>query len=188
MKIIIMDNYEKKILSGEEVIDIYKGIAVWHKNRFKIDGYDKEDIYQTCLLEIYKAYINYEHEKNIKFSTYANSFVKNKLKRLLRDYNTQKRSNKEGKNLSLDKQYDDDGTTLLDFLGYNERIEDKVTSNIIYRQILDNISSDELNLIPVIIGAKSMQKLGDELGISKVAIHKRVAKFKKKIREEYIFN
>ena len=114
--------------------------------------------------------------------------VKNKLKRLLRDYNTQKRSNKEGKNLSLDKQYDDDGTTLLDFLGYNERIEDKVTSNIIYRQILDNISSDELNLIPVIIGAKSMQKLGDELGISKVAIHKRVAKFKKKIREEYIFN
>ena len=72
MKIIIMDNYEKKILSGEEVIELFQGIAVWHKNRFKLEGYDDEDTYQTCLLEIYKAYVKYDYKKNIKFSTFAN--------------------------------------------------------------------------------------------------------------------
>lgn len=187
MKIIIMDNYERKILSGEEVIELFQGIAVWHKNRFKLEGYDEEDTYQTCLLEIYKAYVKYDYKKNIKFSTFANSFVKNKIKRILRDSSTQKRLNKDGSNLSLDKEYNEEGATLLDFLGYNQRIEDKVTCNILYKQIVDNLTEDELKLMPVLIGVKSMQKLGDELGVSKVAIHKRVNKFKEKIRKEYIF-
>ena len=42
--------------------------------------------------------------------------------------------------------------------------------------------------MPVLIGLKSTQKLGDELGVSKVTIHKRVSKLKEKIRKEYIFD
>ena len=187
MKIIIMDNYEKRILSSEEVIEQFEGIAKWHTNRYNLEGYDEEDTYQTCLLEIYKAYIKYDYKKDIKFSTFANSFVKNKIKRILRDSTTQKRYNKDGSNLSLDKEYNEEGATLLDFLGYNQRIEDKVTSHIIYKQIINNLTEEEVKLIPVIVGVKSMQMLGDELGISKVAIHKRVTKFKEKVRKEYIF-
>ena len=70
-----MDNYEKKILSGEEVIEEFDKIAVWHCQRYGVQGYDKEDIYQSCLLEIYQAYIEYDYTKEIKFSTFANSFV-----------------------------------------------------------------------------------------------------------------
>lgn len=187
MKIIIMDNYEKKVLNGEEVIDLFKGIAKWHKNRYNLEGYDPEDTYQTCLLEIYRAYVKYDHTKGIKFSTFANYFVKNKIKGILRDCSTQKRSNKEGFDLSLDKEYNDEGATLLDFLGYNQRIEDKVTSHILFKQIVENANEEEHKLFPVIIGNKSMQNLGDELGVSKVAIYKRVNKFKDKIRKEYSF-
>ena len=186
MKIIIMDNYEKKILSGEEVIEEFDKIAVWHCQRYGVQGYDKEDIYQSCLLEIYQAYIEYDYTKEIKFSTFANSFVKNMLKRLIRDCNTQKRANRQGNDVSLDKQYDDSGISLLDTLCYNENMENKITSKIIYEQIINSITEDEMKLIPVLMGKKSMQKLGDELGISKVAIHKRTVKFKNKIRNEYI--
>ena len=188
MKIIIMDNYERKILSGEEVIQLFEGIAKWHKNRYKLEGYDEEDTYQTCLLEIYKAYIKYDYKKNIKFSTFANAFVKNKIKRILRDSTTQKRQNKNGNDVSLDKECNEDGATVLDFLGYNPKIEDKVTSKVLYKQIIDGLTADEYKLIPVLIGLKSTQKLGDELGISKVTIHKRVSKLKEKIRKEYIFD
>lgn len=187
MKIIIMDNYEKKILSGEEVIKEFEGITKWYINRYNIEGYDNEDIYQTCLLEIYNAYIKYDYNKGIKFSTFANAFIKNKIKRLLRDSTAKKRYNQKGNDLSLDKEYTEEGATLLNFLSCDETIEEKVTTNVFYKQIINNLTEDEIKLIPVIIGVKSTQKLGDELGVSKVTIHKRTKKLKERIRKEYIF-
>lgn len=185
MKIIITNDYEKKLMTGEEVVLEYKGIATWYSNRFTVSGYDKDDLYQICSLEIYRAYIHYDYTHNIKFSTVAISFCKNCIKRLLRDFTTLKRHNSEGSDYSLDYTYNEEGDTLLDTLGHSKRIEDEVISKIMYEQIVQVMTEDDMKLIPAIIGNKSMEAIGKELGISKVAVFKRISKLKTKIQNTF---
>ena len=59
------------------------------KNKF-VDGYDKDDLYQECLMVMDKCNKDYDEEKNIKFSTYLYASIKNKLFDLIKHVNRDK--------------------------------------------------------------------------------------------------
>jgi RNA polymerase sigma factor (sigma-70 family) len=44
-----------------------------------IPGYTKEDLFQTALLGLWKACMNFDESKNCQFSTYARACIKNEL-------------------------------------------------------------------------------------------------------------
>ena len=55
-----------------------------HKNDIYLDGYDQEDLYQEALLALWKACLNYDPNRGVKFSTFATSCIKNHFVDLIR--------------------------------------------------------------------------------------------------------
>ena len=60
-----------------------------------VDGYDKEDIKQICLMSFLSAIKSYDPQKGVAFGTFAQSCLKHRLAQLVRDSLTKGRSNEE---------------------------------------------------------------------------------------------
>lgn len=55
-----------------------------HKNDIYLDGYDQEDLFQEALAALWKACLNFDPSRGVKFSTFATSCIKNHFSDLIR--------------------------------------------------------------------------------------------------------
>lgn len=79
--------------------DIYRELAMsvlehdidWIASRYWIPGYDIDDLKQELRLELWRKIKLFDHTKEIKLRSWANTVMRNHMRRLLRDANRKKR-------------------------------------------------------------------------------------------------
>jgi RNA polymerase sigma factor (sigma-70 family) len=83
-------NYDEDLYS-ELALTVLEHDIDWIASRYFIPGYELDDLKQELRLELWKKAKKFDHTKNVRLRTWANTVMRNKLRNLLRDATTQKR-------------------------------------------------------------------------------------------------
>jgi len=84
-------------------------------SRYWIPGYEKEDLMQECRMALYKASKKFRTDKGVYLRTWANTVIKNHLRNLLRDANTEKRKGND-KTTQFNDQFCNKTETIEDYI------------------------------------------------------------------------
>jgi len=82
-------------------------------------GISKEDVYQAGLYALARAIDSFDEYGGVLFYTYASTFIVREIQTFIRD-SSRNKHNLLSDSVSLDKEIDDEGTTLSSFILGNE--------------------------------------------------------------------
>ena len=83
-------DYDEKLYS-ELAMTVLEHDIDWVASRYWIQGYELDDLKQELRLKLWESIQKYDHTKEIKLRAWANTVMRNHLRRLLRDATTQKK-------------------------------------------------------------------------------------------------
>ena len=148
----------------EELIvnNINLAYAIANKYAPKVSSiFEYEEVTGICLEALVNAALNYDSTKNVKFSTYAYTVVKNNLFSL---YNWQFKKRNNLSLISLDEPQTDDGETLYGIVADDINLEKDYIDNEDILQLYEYIFElpDELNqIINLHLQGNSFEKIGN---------------------------
>jgi RNA polymerase sigma factor (sigma-70 family) len=142
-KMLILPKGERKEVTFEEILNKYKPLL--NKQAYLWYQYDRQDIYQTASIGLWKAYENYDIERGYAFSTMAKRYVINEVLRF-HYQNKPKYENKTSQikgmtslqSLVFDKH--GEGTELMDLVGIEETFTNDIVEQVILRRIFRQFS------------------------------------------------
>lgn len=146
------------------------------KNKF-VDGYDREDLYQECLMVLDRCNREYDDSKNTKFSTFLYISVSNMLADLIKTSKREKRPDIIN--------FDFDDTMFNDVIDNND-VVDELDRAVLYNTMLEVLRTLPRGDITIAVydGQKTMKEVAEEHGISESRVqqlNKRNINFLKKI-------
>ena len=83
-------NYDQELYS-ELALMVLEHDIDWVASRYYIPGYDLDDLKQELRLELWRKVKMFDHTKEVRLRTWANTVMRNHLRRLLRDSTRKKR-------------------------------------------------------------------------------------------------
>ncbi len=109
------ENQEAKDMLFEKYRPFVEMKAKKYFYQIQNKGYELNDLIQEGMLALSDAINDYENNKNVKFSTFANICIDRQMITFIRDINRQKHQYLNG-SISLDQSNIQDGRTLIDLL------------------------------------------------------------------------
>ena len=181
-----------------KLINENKGLMYQIINKYKT-YYDKDDLYQSTVIGIIKAYNNYDSTRDVKFSTYAYkymlseviSFIKSsKLIKTSRDYDKIYKKVLEAKTIlkeqvkSLDDAILEDGKTITLLDNIKSRENNINIDNILLDEMLSTLTLDELKLIKLrYFQDKTQRETAEYLKTNQVQVSRNETKILKKLKK-----
>lgn len=139
--------------------------------------FTKEDMVQTGLLALYRAIQTFDENKNIKFSTFAMTVIKNDLlKFATRDYEDY--SGVINNTItSLNEKYDDENenNNLEGMLGVEEDFSGLEETELL-NYIKERKSEKVVKMVELLAEGYTYQEVGDKLGCSKQYVNSTMKK------------
>lgn len=182
-------------MTEEEIIVKYKRLA--HKlagklYRLKKDYLDTrymdfEDLTQLAYIGIFDAVRSYKEDKNVKFMTYAWACVQNRInKDAFRE--KQVKTYMTLGNFSLDSTLDDDGEdTLLSITGEEDTNIEDIHNREIQIKLINRLSKrDREILIMHNIEGRSMDEIGNKIGLSRARVSQILIETTNKLKVQYM--
>ena len=161
-----MENKNVNVVINENKGLVYKAIKKYNELISKYDLQD--DMIQTGMISLYKAFQTFDNSKGIKFSTYATNIITNDLYNFVNKY--------------LGKYVFDDNVDSMDKVLYNESGDREISfgdmisyeedfSNIEGSQLIDFIKREHgeraLIILSMINEGYNYAEIGEYVGISK---------------------
>lgn len=115
---------------------LIKNIAKKIYNNSKYYGFDLDDIYQIGLCGFYTAVYSFDEKEGVLFYTYAISIVTKEMMTFVRNYNRDKH-NVLSDSISMNKQIDDDGNNIGDFIGSCDNRSDNFHNFELSKRLID---------------------------------------------------
>jgi RNA polymerase sigma factor (sigma-70 family) len=143
MKILILPKGVRKEMSFEEVYKMYTPLM--NKQAYIWVQYDRDDIFQTASIGLWKAYKNYDIERGFTFGTLAKKYVINEVLR----YHLKHKPKSENKTAQIKsveslqstlRGKNGDETELMEVVGVDETFSSDVIDQVILRKIFSQFS------------------------------------------------
>ena len=159
------------------LIDRYYGIIDYNLSSFVLrvfhlkswfDNTERDDLFQECCIIFFKAIKQYDFTFNVKFSTYANTCIKNYLISLYRKYI----KNSRYAFVSLDDRY-----AVYDTYSISDVAE------ILDKKILSVLTAYERKVFSLYMQDKSYKNMAEILGKNIKSIDNAVFRIKSKLRQ-----
>lgn len=141
----------------------------------------REDIEQEMRIVLWKAVLNYDQSKGIKFNTFAMRCMKNEYINLYRRNHTDKRKANE-QIISLNEEEEE--RTKLDLLESPISVEDQVLLNIEWPVIWNGLEEEERLLLHHLYNCTKQEEIGKALGINQHTVSRRKERVYNKIKKE----
>lgn len=136
---------------------------------------DSDDLHQEGMLSLLNAIEAFDPEKSVKFSTFAEVCIVNRMRTL---------SKRSVKNISLAERIDDDDAE--DVLSVEETPESiylyKEFFSELWKKICSVLSLTELKVLTLCVQGMSYRSTAEKLGISEKAVDNAMQRARKKIR------
>ncbi len=114
-EVLLLINEKKDKIAQEYLIDKYKGLVRVKARAYFIIGADKEDIIQEGMIGLYKAIRDYNHERQVSFSAFAEVCVTRQIITAIKAATRQKHIPLNSY-ISLNKPFNDDESEKTSFL------------------------------------------------------------------------
>lgn len=191
------NDYELLYLIKEENEDAkevffekYKPMVEMKANKFyslyNNTGYELNDLIQEGMLALNKAISDYEHEKDVKFNTFANICVERQMLSFIRGFNRQKHQVLNS-SVSIDAE-NKDGRVLLDIL--NDNTKNPETSFISEEELKElkdkmkeNLSEKEREVFDLRFEGFTYQEIARLLNISVKSVDGTISRIKQKLEK-----
>lgn len=115
---------------------IIKNMAKRIYNNSKYYGFELDDIYQIGLYGLYKAVEMFDEKQGVLFYTYAISVITKEMMTFIRNYSREKH-NILSDSISMNKQIDDDGRSMENFIVNYDNISDDFNNFEVSKKIID---------------------------------------------------
>ncbi|EWM55249.1 sigma-70 family RNA polymerase sigma factor [Ruminococcus flavefaciens] len=136
---------------------------------------DSDDLHQEGMISLLKAIEAFDPQKGVKFATFAEVCIVNRMKTLTR---------KSGRELSLGERIDDDKAE--DVLSVEETPESIYFYKEFFSELWNNICSvlslTELNVLTLCVQGLSYKSTAEKLGMTEKAVDNAMQRARKKIR------
>ena len=154
-------------------------------NYCKKIGLEEADLFQEGMIGLSEAIKNFKEEKDVKFSTFANLCVERQIFSSLKKASRKKHEFLNNA-LSLDLNYNEEKTTLIDFILDNSEepsiyIENEEAKDILYKKIVENLTLLEKNVLILKINNFSYKEIGSILNKSYKSIDSTLQRIKTKV-------
>ena len=173
-------------LEFNEVIERFKPLCIKFSNKMFIDGYDKDDLLQTCYISIHRAYNAYDISKQNDFLTLCYECINNEFKRLIRDSNNKKRNTSSFTFIDINQKtgFSSQSLTYAETIPDSVNVEDEVVKSSLIKTVNECLTDDEKLMLPILMGLKTQKQYSVEVGISNEGARRRVDKLKLKLRQK----
>lgn len=189
-KLIKVANDEIVLASLEEALEMVMSAVKKAVRITKNDFNEYEDLQQTYIEWVIKAFHKYDVTKGKKWSTLAIDYIKSASQKMdNKENNTLKaQEGKKYTKVNLDYTFDD-GNTADELYGYeDENINNIIEQGGYFGYVIDKYRKDvqAIDIIVMLIGesSHSVATLGEKYNISRQGMHKKVTKFKQKLQED----
>jgi len=136
---------------------------------------DSDDLYQEGLISLLKAIDAFDPQKGVKFSTFAEVCIVNRMRTL---------SRRSVRNLSLAESLDEESAE--DILSVEETPESiyfyKEYFSELWKNICSVLSLTELNVLTLCVQGLSYKSAAEKLGITEKAVDNAMQRARRKIR------
>ena len=189
-KLIKIANDEIVLATLEEAIELVMPAIKKAVRITKNDFNEYEDLQQTYIEWVIKAFHKYDVEKGKKWSTLAIDYIKSASQKMdNKENNTLKaQESKKYTKVNLDYTFDD-GNTAEELYGYEDKnINDIIEQGGYFGYVVDKYREDvqAIDIIIMLIGESghSIQTLGEKYNMSRQGMHKKVNKFKQILQQD----
>lgn len=189
-KLIKIVNDEIVLVTLEEAIELVMPAIKKAVRITKNDFNEYEDLQQTYIEWVIKAFHKYDVEKGKKWSTLAIDYIKSASQKMdNKENNTLKaQESKKYTKVNLDYTFDD-GNTAEELYGYEDKnINDIIEQGGYFGYVVDKYREDvqAIDIIIMLIGESghSIPTLGEKYNMSRQGMHKKVNKFKQILQQD----
>jgi len=153
------------------LINKYKPLIVKISNKYKINGYDKEDIIQECIFSLYIAIRDYNFNSKLSFKTFLYFIIKKRIYSIIRNSNRQKRIKdfielKENINLIEDN-----------------KVLEKIENKEVIEKVKDKLSELESKVLELYLDNYTINEIAKILNLNLKTIDNTHKRIKIKIKE-----
>lgn len=169
------------------LLNKYQNIVSMKTKKFFLIGGDNDDMFQEGMIGLYKAIKSFDAEKNNSFKTFANICVERQLITAIKASNRQKHiplnSSFSLNNIAFEE---DDETEVIEILDakYAEDPLDTITKreyfSILEKDINNNLSSFEKDVLKLYIEGVSYQDIASRLDTQTKSIDNAIQRIRKK--------
>ena len=185
-KQIILSSNHKKEMTFEEVVEQFEPMLrkkIWNtNNRSLYNKVETEDFMQELMVELWKAYDQYDPELGNCFSTYLHF----KLLKGVRDvtYSRYFQKNQHNGLISMDAKMGNTEMEIKDLFKSDADTSEDLEYKELINLILDNIEEEEVELLKVIIDRQiyTVQDYANKHNITRQGANQRVIKLRKKLK------
>jgi RNA polymerase sigma factor (sigma-70 family) len=176
---------EVRHMTFDDLLAIYKGIIIsrvksWTKY------YDYDDLYQICLIELYKLYKKHDHTLGYNFGTVNGQKF---TWALLEEHEKNQRKYAKYITVSIDAElYDKEGngSKLQDILGADDEDIKNYDLRLLFEKMLSNLSEDDKRqIVDIFVEDKTEAKIAKERNLSGARIHHKKDAVLNKLRKMY---
>lgn len=178
-KRILLANGEVKEMNKEEVLHQFKNLLYKTAQRYTVDGYDFEDLYQEASITLLEAFDEYDEEN--AFLVHIKWKLKQRMSSLISKTNAKKRESEKGRTSFDIELGEEGGNTLYDLIEDGTNIEVDFEQNEFVKFVNSKLDSSEKKTLLVMLGEINNSTVADAEGVSRQAITNRIAKLKKKL-------
>jgi len=174
LKRIIIKTGITREVSFEEILKFNKGLIGINVKKW-YSQFEYEDLYQICCMALWKAYIDYDIERGLCFSTVASKYIFNTLSG---EYRSRKRHCVSGE--SLEKELWE-GTTLESKLSASRDLIADFEANLYIEQLL---SKKEKTILKLLSENYTQIQIAKALNMAQGNISKALKRIRNKFAEE----
>lgn len=188
-KTIIFNDGSKAEMTFEQILHQYDLLIKKHcrmaVQNLMYNKPENDDVVQQMRIAAWKAFIKYEPERGLAFSTYLVYWLQHAESAIVAPMFAQKRVNAEG-TVSFDESKTDDGEgDMKNVIGEDDENIGDVEYNDLLKRITSMLNSKERVYFKYFLDSEyyNTTRLGDELGVSRQAAHKQVKLLKVKLQD-----
>jgi len=177
----------------ERLIESYYGYLRKISSRFKVPGFDSDDLHQEALLAFSVAVDRFDESKNIKFNTFVIHYVNGYLGHALRSvtgYSNKLKSDKSKQNYK--NRVAITSPEYCDFLenaprsNDEQRVFQSLDIGLIAKDLLDTLPEKDRNVLTSHLKGETYKDIAVACDTNAPAIKRRLDKIKNQLRETYI--
>lgn len=190
-KLLKVANDELVLMTIEEAIEMVMPAIRKAVRITKNDFNEVEDLTQTYIEWVIKAYNVYDAEKGKKWSTLAIDYIKSASQKMdVKENRTLKaQESRKYEKVNLDYTFED-GKDANDLYGYDDENINNVTEQYNYfNYVVEKYRKDAqlLDIVIMLVGESgySIPDLAKKYEISRQGMHKKVTKFKLQLQEDF---
>jgi len=179
-KLIIIGKDDKRIMSFEEVLELYTPLIKSEIQRFRNLKMEYDDKYQVATVALWHMYIKYNSETMVGFGHLAKKAIQNDLIHQITYSNRSKRSGLEvvyaDRTIKLSNGTD---MSIMDTIEGDTNVENDMILKSCMNKFMNKISQKQKETISLYVAGKKYKEISKILGIAETTISMRMTAAKK---------